>query len=66
MSEEEVAVGGLKVRRHFERSRLEVELFEAVYETLLLASAPQEGCLPRLDGVAMGMAKEAGMASVAA
>ena len=41
MSEQEVVLGGLRVRRQFERSRLEQDLFEAVYDALLL-ELPQE------------------------
>jgi hypothetical protein len=42
MSSQEVAVGGLIPRRRFERSRLEEELWEAVYDTLL-AGSPRPG-----------------------
>lgn len=42
MSEQQVAVGGGGVRRQFERSRLEDELFEAVYDALL-AGGPEAG-----------------------
>lgn len=38
MPSQEVAVGGLSLGRRFERSRLEEELWEAVYDTLLAGS----------------------------
>lgn len=58
MAEQEVrraaATGGLNVRRQFASSRLQAELFEAVYEALLAARltdtpAPTAG-VPEADG----------------
>jgi hypothetical protein len=39
MSEQERAWTGWSVRRQFERSRLEGELFEAIYEALMAAGS---------------------------
>ena len=47
MSEREVAGGGMRVRRRFERSRLEQDLFEAVYEVLLVEPASDSGAVER-------------------
>jgi hypothetical protein len=44
MSEQELALGGMKVRRRFERSRLEEDLFEAVYDALLMGGVLQGLC----------------------
>jgi hypothetical protein len=44
MSEQELALGGVRIRRQFERSRLEEDLFEAVYDALLMGSLRHGSC----------------------
>ena len=42
MSESDVVHGGMTFRRQFERSRLEKDPFEAVYDALLMGRAADE------------------------
>ena len=59
-------VAGWSVRRQFDRSRLEEEFLEAVYEALLLAAPAEKTALPRLEDESIEVGQKVEMASVAA
>ncbi len=59
MSVQELTLRGLSLWRQFDHSRLEEELLEAVYDTLLIASLPQRVSGARGNQVSLAAWQEA-------